>query len=57
MQQGSNMNREERRVFFKEVREAIRHGAPKPTLLAMLNVLPNDSEKAKHLRGKIKEML
>ena len=51
------MNREERKVFFKEVRNAIKYGAPKSTLAAMLVRLPSDSEKAKFFRRKLQEMI
>lgn len=51
------MNREERRVFFKEVRRAIKERAPKPTLIAMLHALPADSEKSIFLRRKIRDQI
>jgi hypothetical protein len=51
------MNREERQVFFKEVRRAVKEGAPRPTLLAMLQALPDDSEKAKYFRERIRSMI
>ena len=51
------MNRDQRRVFFKEVRKAIKNGAPKPTLAMMLDLMPDDSKKAKAFRQTLAEML
>ena len=51
------MNRDRRRVFFKEVRRAIKSGAPKPTLAMMLELMPDDSKKGKAFRKTLAEML
>tara|TARA_A100001011_G_scaffold394811_3_gene488110 strand:- start:1413 stop:1574 length:162 start_codon:yes stop_codon:yes gene_type:complete len=51
------MNRDQRQVFFKEVRKAIKNGAPKPTLAMMLELMPDDSKKGKAFRKTLAEML
>jgi hypothetical protein len=51
------MTRDERSNLYREIRLAIKDGAPVPTLLAMLDSLPNDSEKSEYFRRKIKEMI
>ena len=47
------MTREERADLYKEIRSALKNGAPIPTMLAMLDSLPFDSEKALYFRKKL----
>lgn len=47
------MTREERSDLYKEIRSALKNGAPTLTLLAMLDSLPFDSEKALYFRKKL----
>tara|TARA_B100000131_G_scaffold315603_1_gene354325 strand:- start:2042 stop:2218 length:177 start_codon:yes stop_codon:yes gene_type:complete len=47
------MTREERSNLYKEIRRALKKGASIPTMLAMLDSLPFDSEKALYFRKKL----